>query len=472
MESAVISQVSPARARSIAGDHWKEALALALLLGVAAAVEARGLRAGPNYDEGVYLASVDALRHGGRLAVDVFTSQPPGFYVLLQAIAGLVGSSVNPMRIGFEAVALVGVLGAWLLGRQLSGPAGGLLTAGVYAAAPALAAGATVVAADEASVAAAVLALAAYAVATRRDSSAAAVIAGVLATTAISIKLFAPPLLLGVVGLALVGDRRLRRFAHAGAGALAAAAVLCVAYARDLGSIWSDAVAFQVRSGANIAANWHMLRGTVDAHTPFTYLVAGGVAAAFVAGRNRETFGLWLATPACAVFLLTRPTVLEHHRVLLAAALALAAGVSLGRLPTRFVAVPVALVVAAGLAQQWIRLGRSAPTPSYQTWAAAQLRSRTAPGELVATDMPIVAHLAGRDLPGELVDTSYARFIAGSLTNRDVIRVLEHDHVRVVVAGRTFYARPELRRWIEAHYSQVAGRPGAVIYVRSPHSER
>ncbi len=437
-----------------------------MLLCVAAAVDARSFHAAPNYDEGVYLASVDALQHGGRLAVDVFTSQPPGFYVLLQTIAALVGSSVSSMRLGFVAVALLGLLGAWLLGRQLSGPLGGLITAGLYAATPALASGAATVEADEASVAVAVLALAAYAFATRHRNSAAAVVAGVLATTAISVKLLAPPLLVGSVGLAFAGDQRLRRLALAATGALGAAAILCLAYARDLSAIWSDAVAFQLRSNANLAANWQTLRGTVDAHTPFTYLVAGGFVATVVAARNRETLGLWLATPAAVAFLLTRPSVLEHHLVLLAAALALAAGVSLGRLPARFVAVPVALLISAGLAQQWIRLGRSTPTPSYQTWAAAQMRTRTAQDELVATDMPIVAHLAGRVLPGELVDTSFARFAAGSLTNREVVRLLEQDHVRVVVAGRAFYARAGLRQWIERHYKEVTRRPGAVIFVR------
>ena len=437
-----------------------------MLLAVAAAVDLRSLHAGTNYDEGVYLASVDALRHGGRLAAEVFTSQPPGFYVLLQGIAGIASTSVTSMRVGFVVVALLGLLGAWLLGRQLSGPVAGLSMAGVYAATPALAAGASLVEADEASVAVAVLALAAYAVATRHSSSTAAVAAGVLATTALSIKLLVPPLLVGGIGLAFAGDRRLHRFALAAAGALGTAAILCLIYARDLGAIWTDAVAFQFRHNANLEANWQVLRGVAQSHTPFTYLVAAGVVAFAYAGRNRETLGLWLAAPAAFGFLLTRPSVLDHHLVLLAAALALGAGASLGRLPARFVAVPVALVVGVGLAQQWIRLGRSAPTPSYETWAAAQLRTRTAPGDIVATDMPIVAHLAGRDLPGELVDTSFARFAYGSLTNREVIRVLQRDRVRVIVVGRAFNVRPDLLGWIKLHYNQVAFHPGAIIFVR------
>ena len=69
---------------SVTSRRWLgEALGLAGLLAVAALVYSRGVDAAANYDEGVYLASLDALRHGQELGTDVYASQPPGFYVLL-----------------------------------------------------------------------------------------------------------------------------------------------------------------------------------------------------------------------------------------------------------------------------------------------------------------------------------------------------------------------------------------------------
>jgi hypothetical protein len=452
--------------RSLPTAFWAEALGLSTLLGAFAVVDARGLNAGPNYDEGVYLASLDVLRHGGRLGHDLFASQPPGFYALLELIGSIAGTSVNAVRLGFLVVSLLGVMGAWLLGRELAGAIGGLFVAGVYATSNALAAGAVVVEADEAAVAIAVLALAAFAVATRRDHPVWAVAAGALAVAAASVKLLAPPLFLGAIGLAFAGERRARRLALAAGGGGAAAAVLALAYRHALPAIWSGAVTFQLDRGHDVAANWRTLRGILDSHAVFIWLVAAGVVAAVLAVRDREALGLWLAVPASVVFLLSRPAVLEHHRVLLAAALALAAGVALARLPVRFAAAPMVLLIGAGLSQQWIRLHSSKPTPHYQTWAASQLRSRTDSSELVATDMPIVAHLANRRLPGQLVDTSLARFGAGSLTDAGVLRLLDRDRIRVVVAGRAFLLRSELLRQLELRYREVARLPEAVVYVR------
>jgi hypothetical protein len=45
------------------------------------------------FDEGVYLLSLDELRHGQALGREVFTSQGPVFYMLLQAPSAASGSA-------------------------------------------------------------------------------------------------------------------------------------------------------------------------------------------------------------------------------------------------------------------------------------------------------------------------------------------------------------------------------------------
>ena len=67
--------------------------ALALVVAVAAYVYSRDLHTYPNFDEGNYLGSLDALRHGQPLGRDVFLDQPPGWYLLLVAISYPFGNS-------------------------------------------------------------------------------------------------------------------------------------------------------------------------------------------------------------------------------------------------------------------------------------------------------------------------------------------------------------------------------------------
>ena len=78
----------------------------------------------------------------------------------------------------------------------------------------------------------------------------------------------------------------------------------------------------------------------------------------------------------------------------------------------------LALVVAAGVAQQWRQSDRLAGLDADVEAAAAAVRASTRPGETIVSDVPLVAYLAGRPLPGELVDTSAVRFASGSLETR------------------------------------------------------
>ena len=81
------------------------------------------------FDEGVYLLSLEELRHGAALGREVFTSQVPGFYLVLQAIGWIYGVSVERVRLGIVTIDAAGVVLAYLLARRLSGWLGGLLAA-------------------------------------------------------------------------------------------------------------------------------------------------------------------------------------------------------------------------------------------------------------------------------------------------------------------------------------------------------
>jgi 4-amino-4-deoxy-L-arabinose transferase-like glycosyltransferase len=420
----------------------RDLAALAAVLAVSTVLFAHGLDAATNYDEGVYLASLDALRHGQRLGSDVFASQPPGFYVLLRVLAAPAGRSVEGIRIAFLVVALVGVAAAYVVGFRFAALSGGLAASALVVAAPPFAAQAPLVAADAPSIALALCALAVAAYGLERGRVVAPAVAGVLAAAAILVKLLALPVVVPLAALAWRRRIGLRSTLALVAGAVVVAAAFAIVYASVLGDLWRDAVTFHRHARSTEAQ--HAGSRLVDyfsLRTPTTWAFAAGAVAAVV---FRRQLVLWTFAAAAVVFLLLQVPLLDHHFVLLAAALGLAAGTSLVSGPSRLVAVglTVALVgAAAGWIQDYRQIGRSnAPEPAEVRAAAAELRRLTRPDELVASDLPIVPYLADRRLPGDLVDTSAVRFASGSLTPDDVRRA----PVRVYVVGREFarFLRP------------------------------
>jgi hypothetical protein len=61
---------------------------------------ARPVHSAVNYDEAVYLAALDALRHGQALGSDVFAAQFPGFYDLLRGLSYLTGPALRASGTG------------------------------------------------------------------------------------------------------------------------------------------------------------------------------------------------------------------------------------------------------------------------------------------------------------------------------------------------------------------------------------
>ena len=98
----------------------------------------RTIHAPTNYDENVYLAAVDALRHGQALGSQVFAAELPGFYDLLRGLSYVAGIGVVNLRAALLVVVLLGTIGGWLVGRRVGGPIGGLLVPAMLTIAPPL----------------------------------------------------------------------------------------------------------------------------------------------------------------------------------------------------------------------------------------------------------------------------------------------------------------------------------------------
>jgi hypothetical protein len=421
------------------------------------------------YDEAVYLAAVDALRHGQALGSQVFAAQFPGFYELLRGLSFLGGLTVSGMRWALLVVTLAGSVGGWLVGRHYGGAIGGLLVAAFLTIAPPLDLFGYQVIADPAGLALTLLALGAALL----PGTAAAVAAGALFGAALSVKLTA---VTAIVALAwFVGRARL---AAALAGFVVVVAALLVAHAGALGSLWQSDVVYhkQATSTPPVIPNPHGEIFTQMPHwTPFVALATGAVVAeiGFLLWRRpTRTWPLWSWVALSLAFLLVFKPLHYNHLIIFPFALAVAAGSTLGvlveRVPSRAAgaaAVVLALAVVAGYVQQLHRVKLAETPQSPADVAAAHALARlTPPDALIADDHPIVSFLAHRRVVGPLVDMAVLRFETGSLTDAKVIRDLR-DADAVVVA-RALTERPAVLAYIRAHYKLRYDRAAVAIWVR------
>jgi 4-amino-4-deoxy-L-arabinose transferase-like glycosyltransferase len=426
-----------------------EAAGLFGVLAAAALLFSRTLDAGANYDEGVYLASADALGRGDRLGEDVFASQPPGFYLLLRLATALPGSSVAETRSLFLLLALVGVAGAWWLGRTLAGSVAGLGAGAALLAAPSFAGESTRIAADMPSIALAFVSLALLADALERRSELVGAAAGLTLSAAVSVKLFAVVAALPAAAMIVAARPSWRALAAIVGGLVTVPLLLVAVYAGDLGALYDDVVAFHTSARDQGAGpNSERVARFFAPRSAWTWLVAAG-ALVWIArrGHPRTLLPLWQWAVASAAFLVWQRPLLDHHFVLLAAACSVSTGAVLGHVieTSRRSAIAVTVVVVvAGATQQWRQSERLLGPVADVEAAAAAVRAATRPGETIVSDLPLIAYLADRPLPGELVDTSAVRFDSGSLEDECVLSTTDAAGTRVVVVGRMFRDRPEL----------------------------
>jgi 4-amino-4-deoxy-L-arabinose transferase-like glycosyltransferase len=448
-----------------------EAAGLLVLLVAQAVLFARGLDVPPDFDEGAYLAETDAWRHGQELGSEVFTAQPPGFYVALRAGQFVFGDSVDGGRLTIVAFALLGTIAAWALARARVGPAGGLGAAALLGIAPVYATYASKVSADLPALA---LALAGLAVLAHGGGRRTAVVAGALLGVAITVKLSA---LTALVPLIALGWTQSRRLAWAASGAAAVGLAFLLAFVDDLGGLWSGVVSYHAAArdapGPGYADNVERIVRLLDLRTPFGWLVPLGALATLVPRPTLRPLGaVWLWALAGAVFLAVHRPLHDNHMVLLATALAVPAGAALGARAATLrprVAVPLAaalaLFLAAGFGQEARRLQRnSGALPTGVLQAVALLEQRTQAGALVVSDLPIVPYLADRQMPGNVVDTAVLRFDAGYLDDEDVLVAAERADA--VVAARAFRARPGLIAELARRFPERRQFEGVTVFLR------
>jgi 4-amino-4-deoxy-L-arabinose transferase-like glycosyltransferase len=453
-----------------------ELVALAGLVVAQALLFGRLVGNDTDYDEGVYLSSVDALEDGQRLGEDVFAPQPPAWYLLLRLISLLGADSVRSFHIGMVVVAIATCFAAYLVGRALAGPLAGLAASALLTVAPPFPLYAHRVLADVPPLAAALVSFWLAVESRQRRSTTLAFAGGGVLALALALKptaVLAVPVFL----VLLCWERSLRGRAliAAAVGGTLVGLAFVLAYLDAIGELWESVVVYHrdARNTPPVIDETDELLTFLNWRTPFAWLVVAGLAASVVLYRRRRAlrvWALWLWAALSVAFLVYHSPLHENHLLLLPVALAVPAAVALVSLVDdpryRLVGVgALAVVLAAGYVQQQRRIVEDeiAEEPELVE-AAAALREVARPGELVVSDHSIVPFLAERVVAGPLVDTAVLRFQTESLTNEEVMRVLEEWDVTAVVAGRAFAERPELLELLAARYTWARGPRSLRIY--------
>ena len=458
--------------------NWPAPTAL-LVAGAAGLVFTRALDTRANHDEGVYLASLDALRRGQELGAELYTSQPPVFYWLLRALAAPFGSSIPGIRVAFALLAIAGVAAAIALCWRLYGPPAGVAAGALVVIGPPYPSVAPTVSADVPAVALGLVSLALVAFALRSGAPRAwAGAAGAVLALAVLTKLLALPFVVPFLALVLAARAARRVLPVALGGAALAALVVAAAHAGALDDIWRQVVTdhTDARNLGSLSGNIDQVRKLLEPRTPFGWLVPLGFLAFVLSRRARPTWPLWTLVPAAVAFLaLVRPLA-DHHLVLLSVACAIAAGPSLAlaigglrRAPRAVATAVLVLLVAAGMYQEQRRLHRNdiATSPEV-TWAIEAIERTTGRDALVVTDQPIVLFRARRATAGPLVDISNTRVTGGTLTAAEVNAEIRRSRPDAVLVDRMLRFLPAVLARLNRDYDRRVRCGSATLYLSSP----
>lgn len=436
-----------------------------LLLVGAAVIFGRDLgQPSAEFDEAVYLASARALAGGAELGREVFSSQPPLFFAVLELTYRLAGESAEALRVLMLLFTLGGAVAAWALVRPMSGAGGGLLAAALFLAAPAVGERAAVISADIPAISLGVGALAAAAAVSRRPWLGA--VAGGLLVAALMVKLLAVPFVPAVVVGLWAARAGRAAWAWAVGGAAGVTLLVLLPYLGALDALWNGAVgtreaARRVIAGGPGGTDWLLVTGYVGLGLAGLVALLSGIGAPREWWRQRASI-LALFVGGGLFLLLHRP-LYTHHYVVLSAPLALFVASAW----TRLRAAPVVIGIAVALLVPLAVRSREAPPENYsaQRGAAVVLEDETTSGQRVLSDLPLVPLMAGRETPPETIDVSYTRMGSDPDAPRQVAERL--DEAGAVVAGRSFLVDPALLAQIEDRFPRRVDVEGIRVYLPS-----
>ncbi len=487
---------------------WGAALALFLLAAGMRLYNLGLLFDRDGYDEGVYWQSLRAMSAGHPLYQQIFYSQPPFFLLSAFPSFALLGGTLWSGRLGIALISLLGMLGAFLLGKALAGRLGAIIALLLMVVDTLYLVESQKLMAEAPSVAFSMLAVGLaylwWEHPEGRRGLGWAVLTGIALALSILSKLlcvvtFAAVALLMLARLWQIWQKQpgtglaSLRPILAGIAAFAVTMLLVLLpFLSSLHSLLQDVVSYHTQSASIFgrAENTKLVRQVL--------LSALGLAAfygALVALLWRD----WRVIPLIAWLLGTAfwlwrlvPLFPHHLGALTPPLIALAVmGIRTTPVPKwnmpqslvpamQRLATPLALllmlVASAFAVRQDISYYVTDASLStnglvrQEARISVDLRQAITPGQWVVTDAQFIADMAGRNTPPELVDTSMVRIASGDLTLQQLIDATSQPQVHAVLffSGR-FYLRNvrPFHEWVAAHFHLLhAYGQGMELWVR------
>ena len=458
-----------------------EALALGLVLAFALCLRLWNLDAYTgSFDEGIRSQQLLLMAAGYRPFRDIFSSQGPLLLDLLYPFYLLFGQTLAAARAGVVALSMVGLVGAWWVGRLVAGPVAGLATAALLGLSPGYLEASRLALAEVPTIAPALLAIGA-ALAYRRSGRRGWLIASA-ALCALALLIKPMVVHVGVPLLAiLVGAGRASRLLLYGA----VVAVLCGLTIVALGpvEVWDNLGAYRSgaggRPGEDWAENLRLVRNVLVRERAglFVLAVVGVLLGAWRRPRAFMPIALWVG--AIVGLFLLYGDLADKHIVYVVPPLALLGGIGVGltaetarnlsrRGGLRMTRAegPAALLGLAALGAYFWSVPALYRADLYlildaegvaerrrdlraELDMAEVMRTRAGPGDWVLSDNPNAAFRARRPVIPSLVDTSGTRVDAGSLTADTAIDAVARYRPAVIVTwSRRLGRLDDFTRWL------------------------
>ena len=450
------------------------------------------------YDEGVYWQTLRSMSAGSILYKQIFYSQPPFF--ILSTFPGYVlfGSSLWSARLGIALVSLLGLLGAFVLGKELSGRLGAIAAMLLLIVNPIYLAESQTLQAEASSTAFSLLAVGLaylwwkYPEGIRGFMYAA--LTGITITLSIMCKLLSVSIIVPIAALMATrlwyicqkqSGTRLGGLLPILVGIVACIltfVVLLLPYVDSYQALLQSVITFhstaaQVYSYSQ-QQNIAIIQGVLTSLLTFTAFF--GMLAALV---RRD----WRVLPLIAWFVATlyllwhQVPLFQHHLIALTPPLIALAVMGIGNPALKskefsnnmlskanpyitWISIALILVTAILNVQQdriYYRTAVASSTSSLtqlESEVATDLRKAISADQLVVTDAQFIAGLADRNTSPDLVDTSAVRITSHYLTLSQLENATSQPQVHAVLFFTGRFYLPDIagyHSWVAQHFHLV-----------------
>lgn len=437
------------------------------------------------YDEGVYWQTLRAMSAGYNLYGRIFCSQPPGFPLSIYPLYVAFGSTIVAARLGVAALSVLGLAGAYMLGKALAGRVGGVAALVIVVATPSYLEASQKLQAEGPAIALLFLTVGAAFMGWEHPRGQKGVLlammCGVTFALGTFVKLLDITAIVPVLSLVFGRLWQIRREAGSriatalwpiGGGIAAVVLASLIVLAPFLGSssaLLQQSVTFHIAARA-VAARSNFSNADVVYHFLLenAVLSIGAVLGIIVATLRHD----WRIVPLVAWFLVTCMVLLiqvplfSRHTIVLIPPLVAMSALAWHDVPavkqTRWVMglLPLAAILVGVPSfyvyylTQGIRAGSSETRRA--ALVAADLQRTITPDQWVITDAQFIAGSANRDTPPWLVDTSSVRINSGYLTVPELIQTASDQRVHAVLFATGRLAATSLigfHSWVAQHYS-------------------